>query len=264
VATAGSGNVYVADTFNHRIHKYMCPWESEGGNMGQTLKFAGMMLLAFALMGALAVTAHAQADRCVASKLKAIGKKESGLLACQAKVAKTNDSSGLAACESNVMGKFSAAVAKAGTCAGDEMTCEGIADGCESTVAGAFTDSFPSKCEASKRKAAGKLAKGELGCYSKAAAKGIALDSGCISKATGKFSAALSKAGTCPDGGSPQSLVESNCVSGAVTTDSGGMVTDVCPATTTTTTSNTTTSTTTNTTTTTIGTNGTKCGDGSV
>ena len=53
------------------------------------------------------------ADQCFAVKLKAIGKKETGLLGCQEKVA-TNDGSGLSAWEAKVMGKF-AAFAKAGT-----------------------------------------------------------------------------------------------------------------------------------------------------
>jgi len=91
-----------------------------------------------------------------------------------------------------------------------------------------MTDTFPSKCEAAKRKAAGKVASGELGCYAKAAATGLAVESGCLAKATGKFSAALGKAGTCPDSGSPQTVVESNCVAAAVTTDGGGVVTVGC------------------------------------
>src|SRR6185369_9060949 len=132
----------------------------------RTLPLAVLLLV-------LAAVPAARADKCTGAKLRAIGKKESGLLACQAKVATNNDASGLSACQSKVMAKFAATFAKAGTCAGDQTTCEGIADGCESSVAGAFVDSFPSKCEASKRKAAGKLAKGELGCYSKAAAKGL-------------------------------------------------------------------------------------------
>jgi hypothetical protein len=56
------------------------------------------------------------------------------------------------------------------------MTCEDVADACESSVAGAFVDTFPSKCESAKRKAAGKLAQGELGCYAKAAAKGLPVE----------------------------------------------------------------------------------------
>jgi hypothetical protein len=200
-------------------------------------------------LGALVLVAIAaaptRADKCTGAKLKAIGKKEDGLLGCQAKVAATNDSSGLAACEGKVMGKFAAAFAKAGTCAGDQTTCENVADGCESTVASAMTAAFPSPCEAAKRKAAGKFAKGELGCYSKAAAKGVPVDTvTCVPKAQGKFSAALTKAGGCPHGGSPQSLVENNCVTPAVTTDGGGTVIDVCPTTTTTTTTSTTTTTT--------------------
>src|SRR5262249_49195280 len=55
------------------------------------------------------------------------------------------------------------------------------------------------------------------------------LDGGCISKATGKFSTALTKAGACPDGGSPQMLVEGSCVQPAVPVNVGGVVTDVCP-----------------------------------
>jgi hypothetical protein len=63
------------------------------------------------------------ASKCVGTKLKAIGKKESGLLGCQARVAGTGDSSGLSACEDKVKLKFSTTFGKAGTCNGDEMTC---------------------------------------------------------------------------------------------------------------------------------------------
>jgi hypothetical protein len=186
----------------------------------------------------------ARADKCTGAKLKAVGKKESGLLSCQAKVAATGDSSDLSTCESKVKAKFLVAFAKAGTCVGNEAICENIADGCESTVAVALTDTFPSNCEASKRKAAGKLAQGELACYSKAAAKGVPVDTvTCIPRAQTKFSGTFTKAGACPDGGSPQTLVEDNCVQPAVTTDGGDMVIDVCPTTTTTTTTTTTSST---------------------
>ena len=186
-------------------------------------------LWAAVALALLATPPPARADKCAAAKLKAIGKKEARLLGCQSKVAAKNDTSGLAACESKVKGKFSNAFGKSGTCGGDQTQCENIADSCESSVAGAFIDTWPSKCEAAKRKAAGKLASSELGCYAKAAAKSAALDGGCISKATGKFSTALTKAGACPDGGSPQMLVEGSCVQPAVPTNVGGIVTDVCP-----------------------------------
>ncbi len=202
--------------------------------LGGFLYAGGRLVLAVVALVALGA-APAGADQCTHAKLKAIGKKESGLLACQAKVAASGDSSGLSACESKVMAKFSHAFGNAGTCMSDQTACESIADGCESSVAGAFIDTFPSDCEVRKRKAAGQLAKGELGCYAKAATKGLPVDSVvCIPKSTMRFSVALTKAGTCPDGGSPQSFVESHCVTSAVTTDGGGVVTDVCPTTTTT------------------------------
>ena len=205
-------------------------------------------LLLAALLLVFAVVPARADNKCTGAKLKAVGKKEAGLLGCQAKVAATGDSSGLSACEMKVRTKFSAAFTKAGACAGDETMCENVADGCESTVSTAMTDTFLSKCEASKRKAAGKLAKGELGCYSKAAAKSVPVDTVCVPKAQGKFSAALTKAGACPDGGSPQNLVESNCVQPAVATSPNGVVIDICPTTTIPTTSTTTTTTTTTTT----------------
>src|SRR5262245_49203712 len=99
-------------------------------------------------------------DVCTAGKLKAIGNKESRLLRCQSKVAATNNTSDLSACEMKVSGSFSAAFARAGSwCVGDETTCESSADGCETAVAGAMTETLPSGCEAAKRSAAGRLAK---------------------------------------------------------------------------------------------------------
>ena len=72
------------------------------------------------VMAFAAVPAHA--DKCTGAKLKAIGKKESGLLRCQSKVAATGDSSHLSACEIKAMTKFTAAFAKAGACAGDQQS----------------------------------------------------------------------------------------------------------------------------------------------
>ncbi len=78
----------------------------------------GVVLGALVLLAVGAAPAHA--DKCTGAKLKAVGKKDSGLLGCQAKVAATGDSSGLAARETKAMGKFAAAFAKAGTCAGNQ------------------------------------------------------------------------------------------------------------------------------------------------
>ena len=75
--------------------------------LGGFLYAGGRLLLAVVALVAVGA-APAGADQCTSAKLKAIGKKESGLLACQAKVAASGDSSGLSACESRVMAKFSA------------------------------------------------------------------------------------------------------------------------------------------------------------
>ena len=181
------------------------------------------------------------ADKCTSAKLKAVAKKEASLLKCQSKVAAKNDTTKLSTCEMKASGKFATAFGAAGACAGNQTACEDIADNCESTVAAAMTETFPSKCEAAKRKAAAKLASGELKCYSKAAAKGVPVDTvGCIPKAQSKFSAAIGAAGSCADGGSPQSLVENTCTKPAVETDGMGNVTGVCPPPTTSTTTTTT------------------------
>jgi hypothetical protein len=188
--------------------------------------------LVIALTGAVLLASGypALADKCTGTKLTAIGKQAAGLLGCEADLAKKNDPSALAACVSKVQGKFSTAFDKAGACAGDATMCEGIAETCENTIAAALTETFPSKCEAAKRKAAGELASAELGCYATAAMKLAAVDPGCLTKAQEKLAKALTKAGTCADGGSLQSLVEAICVQPAVTVDGGAMVTDVCPA----------------------------------
>src|ERR1043166_8593573 len=192
----------------------------------------------------------ARADKCMRGKLNALGNEEARLLACQAKVAAKNDSSGLTDCDSKAKTKFSTVFENAGSCVGDQMACDNIAENSISSVAGAFTDSFPSKCEASKRKGAGKLAKTELGCYARAARKGRPPETACIAKAQAKFGTGLAKAGTSSDGRSALDLVDRNCVRPAIATD-GGIVTDLCPPTTSTTTTPPTTSTTTTRTTTT-------------
>jgi hypothetical protein len=189
--------------------------------------------LVAAALGTLAIVSFgpipARADKCTAAKLKAVGKLEASLLACQAKVASTSDASGLVACESKAIGKLSAALAKAGACAGDEIVCSFAAAGCTSGVSVATIDTFPSKCAGSKRKAAGKLASGELGCYSHAAKKSAPVDGTCLTKAAAKFAKSLMKAGACPDGGAPQALVKTDCVGPAVAVDMGNVVVDVCP-----------------------------------
>ena len=71
--------------------------------MGTMMRWtsAAFGTLAFIALG----TCTASADRCTGAKLKAVGKKESGLLGCQSKVAATGNSSGLAACETLIAGE---------------------------------------------------------------------------------------------------------------------------------------------------------------
>jgi len=172
----------------------------------------------------------AAAPACEGGKLRALGKYESGLARCEARVAAKNDPTLEMACEDKAHTEFEVAFGKAGTCAGMQSTCESKADACEAAIVGAVPDSNNGndKCESSKRKAAGKLASGELGCYAQAAAQAVPFDAGCIGKAQTKFAAALEKAGACPDGGSLQSMTENDCVASVVTTNGGGMVTAVC------------------------------------
>ena len=89
-----------------------------------TTRVACISRLVLAVVALVALgAAPTGADQCTRAKLKAIGKKESGLLACQARVAASGDSSGLSACESKVMAKFSHAFGNAGTCTGDQTAC---------------------------------------------------------------------------------------------------------------------------------------------
>src|SRR5579862_2293821 len=196
----------------------------------------------------LAVSGTARADKCNGAKLKAIGKKDSGLLGCAAKEATKT----VTGCEATVSGKFSAAYNKPTGCAPgapSESQCETLADSCQSTIRAVLPDgsgSSPSKCEASRLKAAGKLASGELGCISKAAAKGIPVDSGCISKTTGKFTTAFNKVSGCTGDGNASGIqtgIENTCVNNMVDVTGGNFVAITCGggATSTTTSSTTTT-----------------------
>src|SRR5262245_26021354 len=161
----------------------------------------------------------ASADKCNGAKVKAIGKKESALLSCSGKEA-TKD--GVEpACNDKASLKFSAKYNKPTGCvpgAPSETTCENSADACQSAIRALLPDgngTTPSKCEAARLKASGKLASGELGCVSKAAAKALPIDPACISKARGKFAASFTKVSGCTGDGNTiavQTSVETNCV----------------------------------------------------
>jgi len=142
--------------------------------------------------------AIADCDRCVAAKLKAIGKKESGRLACLAKVAKTGDSSGLSDCVAKVESRYTVAFAKAGECGSSAAACENRVDSCVSQVATLLPD-LPSRCEASKLTAAAKAVTGLFNCAAKSASRGQPIDPDCAfllpgTKIQDKLTAAFGRA----------------------------------------------------------------------
>jgi hypothetical protein len=181
---------------------------------------------------------NAAADKCASAKLKAVAKREAGLLSCQAKVAGKGDPTLQTACDGKVMTKFDAAIMHAGTCMLPvQSDCVDIADNCRTDVRVALPDGTnttnASKCEASRLKAAGKNARAKLNCYAKAAQKDVAVDSGCLSKADTKFTASFNKATGCTGDGQATaiaSLISSECATQQVLLDTAGKVTAICPA----------------------------------
>ncbi len=186
--------------------------------------------------------------KCLAGKLRAIGKKERGLLNCEAKVAATGDNSRLLSCQTKVSGNFTNAMAKYTGCSGSTPNCEMAADDCESHIRMALPDgttpATASRCEALRLKAAGDKAKGILRCYAKAALKGLPVDTtpgGCIDKVEAKFATRFSHATGCTGNATTiENDVHSDCVDNVASLDGMGKVIDnICSlvsATTTTTT----------------------------
>jgi streptogramin lyase len=173
----------------------------------------------------------ADCDRCVAGKLKAIGKKESGRIACLAKVAKTGDSSGLSTCVAKVESTYTPAFAKAGECGSSATACGDQVDFCMSQVAANLPD-VSSTCEASKLTATSKAAASLFNCSAKSALRGKPADPACTillpGKIQDKLTAAFAKAdrsGPCSGDPSVLDLVIDVACHGAIpVTDSAGTV----------------------------------------
>jgi hypothetical protein len=182
---------------------------------------AGAFLVAASVLSA----GIARADNCTALRLNAIAKVESGLLTCESKVAQKGDQSLLTACQNKVLAKFSTSFAKSGTCSGVQMDSETIAGDCRDKVRAALPDgtATPSNCEAKRLKAAGKKAEKQLLCHSKAAKKGVAVDSGCLDKASAQFVASFGKVTGCTGDGpaataNVEMIVDTECVAQHVAT----------------------------------------------
>src|SRR5690242_3109886 len=100
--------------------------------------FAGV-IASFALTVFGPGTAHA--SKCIAAKIKAIGKKEAGLLACSAKEALKGIPAVEPACTTKVRGKFTSAYNKpVGCSAPPAAQCESIADDCQAQLRAALPD----------------------------------------------------------------------------------------------------------------------------
>ena len=183
---------------------------------------AGTILAAALVLSA----GTAQADKCTSLRLKAIAKKEAGLLTCESKVAQKGDPSLLTPCKDKVVAKFSTSFAKSGSCSGVQADSEAIADDCRDKVRVALPDGTmtASTCEAKRLKAAGKKAEKKLLCYSKAAKKGVSVDSGaagCLDKASAQFVESFDKLTGCTGDGQTanvETIVDTECVAQHVAT----------------------------------------------
>jgi hypothetical protein len=201
------------------------------------MKKSQIMLAALGTCAIVALGAGpASADKCIGAKLKAIGKKERGLLSCQAKVATKGTAAVEPACDSKAIAKFDSAYDKPGACSAPlNVTCEMIADDCRDKVRAALPDGSdvtPSKCEASRLKAAGKKAGAKLTCYAKASAKSQPVDANCLSKAEAKFTSAFNKVTGCTGDGNAtgiEAIIDTECVDQLVTLDGGNNVVAICP-----------------------------------
>jgi cell division septation protein DedD len=185
----------------------------------------------------------ASADKCTAAKLRAIGKKERGLLACQAKVA-LRGSAIEPACDRKIISRFDARYERPGPCgAPASSVCEAIADDCRDQLRAALPDgdaAAPSRCAAARLKASARKVAAELGCYARAAAKDAAIDGRCLSKASRKFNLTFDKVSGCIGDGRAamiEAILDTECVVQLVTVDRTGKMTGICPVGTVTTTS---------------------------
>jgi hypothetical protein len=204
-------------------------------------KLAGVRphLITILVAGALlaAGVTPAGADKCNGAKVKAIGKEAAAVLGCSAGEAKKSGTE--PACDSKVSGRFAKSYDKPTGCspsAPTDTTCETAVDvACQTAIRAVLPDgngTTPSKCEAARLKAAGNLASAELNCISKAAIKGIAIDSGCVSKATANFTKAFNKVRGCTGDGNASGIqadVENDCVNNMARVTGGNFAAITCP-----------------------------------
>jgi hypothetical protein len=185
----------------------------------RTLRVMGWLLGVVALAGA-----PARADKCTSQKLTKLAGHESALLACEARVAKTGDSSRLESCRDAADEKLIRAFAKLGTCGGQEEVCSCLTHRCATLVRDVLPGAGTGACEAKRLKAAASAAKAELRCSAKAARKGAPVDGACIAKAQARFARQLAKADACAGGADLlDRAVDQQCVSAVGAAGPGGV-----------------------------------------
>src|SRR5262249_26166783 len=157
-----------------------------------------------AIVGLSAVPATAKptpAAKCLSAKVKAVAKKESAKLACEAKAAQKLvpvDEECRSKAETNFGKAFTKAESKGGCLTvGDSGALEASVNDLVMSLVGALPNGGTKdggKCAGAKLKASGKVASAELLCHGKAALKAIAVDTECIGKAEDAFKKAFGKA----------------------------------------------------------------------
>lgn len=137
------------------------------------------------------------ADACTAAKLRATAKYESRLLGCHATAARKGDASGLSACVQRAEARFALAFAKAGSCTGEQATCDCLAAQCADAVRAERPELGPNRCVGSKLATVGRWAERLLRCNATAAERGTPVDPECVTRAFIKFRRAYAKLDDC-------------------------------------------------------------------
>jgi hypothetical protein len=171
-------------------------------------------------------------DQCIADKLIALGKRESGLLKCEAKLAARGNSDSYTSCIAKVDSKFQEAFAEAGACSGAETTCTQKTDDCVSIVRYELPDGA-SACEGVRLKAAARKALALAKCMAAAADSGEPIDvapGGCVERAEQSFQRTFAKVSGCTgDALDVSHAVNLRCASDLLELDRSTNILGICP-----------------------------------
>jgi hypothetical protein len=193
----------------------------------------GIVLVGVLATAACPIDAARAESPCMAKKIQLMAKRLAAELKCRAAAVERGrppDATCLAKARDRFRDKFQL-VEVAQSCSGALGRCDFQVADCLDVVAAALPDAGPSKCEASKLKAAGKRAASNLRCYGKAARRGVGADPRCFEKNEERFAAAVAKAeltGPCPGAAaSLGALLDDECGNDLVTAPAS-LVTGLC------------------------------------